>query len=67
MHSYEHMVADLVALYKKLNIEKASVIGHSMGGRAMMLLALQYVRILIASIIFYSQFVFTCNDFSPIL
>lgn len=44
VHSYEHMVADLVALYEKLGIDKASVIGHSMGGRAMMLLALKYVR-----------------------
>lgn len=51
VHSYEHMVADLVALYKKLNIEKASVIGHSMGGRAMMLLALQYPHLIDRAVI----------------
>ncbi|XP_055600401.1 protein ABHD11-like [Uranotaenia lowii] len=39
-HSYEHLVCDLVELYRKLGIEKACVIGHRMGGRAMMLLAL---------------------------
>lgn len=50
-HSYKHMVADLVALYDKLNIEKASVIGHSMGGRAMMLLALQYPHLIDRAII----------------
>lgn len=38
------MVEDLVQLYKTLGIDKASIIGHSMGGRAMMLLALKYVR-----------------------
>uniref|UniRef100_A0A182PG21 sn-1-specific diacylglycerol lipase ABHD11 n=1 Tax=Anopheles epiroticus TaxID=199890 RepID=A0A182PG21_9DIPT len=42
-HSYEHMVEDLVHLYQTLGIEKAAIIGHSMGGRAMMLLALKYV------------------------
>lgn len=51
LHSYEHMVADLVALYRKLNIEKASVIGHSMGGRAMMLLALKYPHLVDRAII----------------
>lgn len=51
VHSYEHMVADLVALYKKLNIGKASVIGHSMGGRAMMLLALQYPHLVERAVI----------------
>ncbi|XP_062552504.1 sn-1-specific diacylglycerol lipase ABHD11-like [Armigeres subalbatus] len=51
VHSYEHMVADLVALYKKLNIGKASVIGHSMGGRAMMLLALQYPHLVDRAVI----------------
>ena len=44
------MVADLVALYEKLGIDKASVIGHSMGGRAMMLLALKYVKSVISNL-----------------
>ncbi|XP_055600402.1 protein ABHD11-like [Uranotaenia lowii] len=51
LHSYEHMIADLVALYRKLNIEKASVIGHSMGGRAMMLLALKHPELIENAII----------------
>ncbi|XP_058822556.1 protein ABHD11-like [Topomyia yanbarensis] len=51
VHSYEHMVADMVALYKKLNIEKASIIGHSMGGRATMLMALKYPHLIDRAII----------------
>ncbi|XP_001863078.2 protein ABHD11 [Culex quinquefasciatus] len=51
VHSYEHMVADLVALYEKLGIDKASVIGHSMGGRAMMLLALKYPQLIDRAVI----------------
>ncbi|XP_046682139.1 protein ABHD11-like isoform X1 [Homalodisca vitripennis] len=37
--SYEAMVCDVVCLLKELNFEKASFIGHSMGGRTVMLLA----------------------------
>lgn len=51
VHSYEHMVADLVALYEKIGIDKASVIGHSMGGRAMMLLALKYPQLIDRAVI----------------
>ncbi|XP_055635477.1 protein ABHD11-like [Toxorhynchites rutilus septentrionalis] len=51
VHSYEHMVDDLVALYQKLDIEKASVIGHSMGGRAMMLLALKHPHLVDRAVI----------------
>ncbi|XP_053673833.1 protein ABHD11-like [Anopheles nili] len=50
-HSYDHMVEDLVALYKTLDIQKASIIGHSMGGRAMMLLALKYPKLVEKAII----------------
>lgn len=50
-HSYEHMVEDLVALYEKLGIKQASIIGHSMGGRAMMLLALKYPHLVEKAII----------------
>lgn len=42
-HTYELMAEDVVALLKNLNIEKAAVMGHSMGGRAMMYLSLKYV------------------------
>ncbi|XP_053695747.1 protein ABHD11-like [Sabethes cyaneus] len=51
IHSYDHMVADLVELYSKLNIKKASIIGHSMGGRAMMLLALKYPQLVDRAVI----------------
>uniref|UniRef100_A0A182VL38 sn-1-specific diacylglycerol lipase ABHD11 n=1 Tax=Anopheles merus TaxID=30066 RepID=A0A182VL38_ANOME len=50
-HSYDHMVEDLVQLYKTLGIDKASIIGHSMGGRAMMLLALKYPELVEKAII----------------
>uniref|UniRef100_A0AAG5DBQ4 sn-1-specific diacylglycerol lipase ABHD11 n=1 Tax=Anopheles atroparvus TaxID=41427 RepID=A0AAG5DBQ4_ANOAO len=50
-HSYEHMVEDLVALYKTLGIQQASIIGHSMGGRAMMLLALRYPQLVEKAVI----------------
>ncbi|KFB45872.1 hypothetical protein ZHAS_00013832 [Anopheles sinensis] len=50
-HSYEHMVEDLVAVYKTLGIQQASIIGHSMGGRAMMLLALKYPHLVEKAII----------------
>ncbi|XP_035909140.1 protein ABHD11-like [Anopheles stephensi] len=50
-HSYDHMVEDLVQLYKTLGIQQASIIGHSMGGRAMMLLALKYPELVEKAII----------------
>uniref|UniRef100_A0A182QAQ8 sn-1-specific diacylglycerol lipase ABHD11 n=1 Tax=Anopheles farauti TaxID=69004 RepID=A0A182QAQ8_9DIPT len=50
-HSYDHMVEDLVELYKTLGIQQASIIGHSMGGRAMMLLALKYPELVEKAII----------------
>lgn len=43
-HSYEHMAEDIYELLKELNIPKATIMGHSMGGRAMMYFALKYVR-----------------------
>lgn len=42
-HSYEHLVQDLRALMGKLKLTKASLMGHSMGGRAVMLCALKNV------------------------
>ncbi|XP_050078209.1 protein ABHD11 [Anopheles maculipalpis] len=50
-HSYDHMVEDLVQLYKTLGIQQSSIIGHSMGGRAMMLLALKYPELVEKAII----------------
>lgn len=44
-HSTELMASDVAHLMKNLNIKKASVMGHSMGGRAMMYFALRYVCI----------------------
>lgn len=39
-HSYEHLAADLNELMRQLHLEKASFLGHSMGGRAVMYFAL---------------------------
>jgi abhydrolase domain-containing protein 11 len=41
--TYNHLVEDLRALMIDLAIERATFIGHSMGGRAVMLMALRYV------------------------
>ncbi|KAJ3652089.1 hypothetical protein Zmor_018085 [Zophobas morio] len=41
-HSYEYMVADLKYLIENLNFSKVALLGHSMGGRAVMLFALKY-------------------------
>ncbi|XP_026289129.1 protein ABHD11-like [Frankliniella occidentalis] len=41
-HTYEHLVEDIRHLMGTLGIKKASFIGHSMGGRAMMMAALKY-------------------------
>lgn len=44
-HSYPHLAEDIkVLVEKQLDIEKVALLGHSMGGRAMMYFALKYVR-----------------------
>lgn len=43
-HNYDVLAADLKALYDHLGINKAALIGHSMGGRVMINFALKYVR-----------------------
>lgn len=52
-HTYIHMAHDVMRLLKKLELNKVSVLGHSMGGRTAMVLSL-----LCVSIYFYTQ-----NDF----
>lgn len=42
-HTYHHLAEDVKVLMGKLELRKAAVMGHSMGGRAMMLFALKYV------------------------
>ncbi|KAF7406497.1 hypothetical protein HZH68_005866 [Vespula germanica] len=44
--SYKHMAQDIVQLLSDLEIKKAIVIGHSMGGSAMMYLALHYPHLI---------------------
>jgi abhydrolase domain-containing protein 11 len=44
--SYDHLAEDLRSLVNDLAIKRATFIGHSMGGRAVMLLGLRYVRII---------------------
>ncbi|CAH0549409.1 unnamed protein product [Brassicogethes aeneus] len=41
-HSYGHIAVDLKDLLNHLNVEKIALMGHSMGGRAVMLFALKY-------------------------
>lgn len=43
--TYKHLVEDVLVLLKKLNITTTSILGHSMGGRTAMVLALQKVQI----------------------
>nr|XP_021182525.2 protein ABHD11 isoform X1 [Helicoverpa armigera] len=39
-HRYEDLAADILTLFEKLGVEQASLIGHSMGGKAALCLAL---------------------------
>lgn len=39
-HNYEALASDVIKLYEKLSIKKAAIIGHSMGGRTAMTVAL---------------------------
>lgn len=43
-HSYEDLVEDLRFFTQQLGVDKTALLGHSMGGRAVMLCALKYVR-----------------------
>jgi abhydrolase domain-containing protein 11 len=50
-HSYAHMAADIRDLLQRLEIQKAAILGHSMGGRAMMYFALQHPELVEKAII----------------
>ncbi|XP_013103016.2 protein ABHD11 [Stomoxys calcitrans] len=50
-HSSIEMAADVVHLMQQLNIDKASIMGHSMGGRTMMYMALKYPELVESGII----------------
>ncbi|XP_038217333.1 protein ABHD11-like [Zerene cesonia] len=39
-HKYEDMAEDIFKLFKKLSVDKASIVGHGMGGRASMCVSL---------------------------
>lgn len=43
-HTYELLAEDLRQFHRENGIQKSIVLGHSMGGRAMMVFALKYVR-----------------------
>lgn len=51
IHTYLHMADDVFALLKKLDLTKVSVMGHSMGGRTAMALALLYPDIVSSLIV----------------
>lgn len=53
-HTYPHLAEDIKALLEQLNIEKAALIGHSMGGRAVMYFTLKYVRFVRNNILNYN-------------
>lgn len=42
-HTTQLMATDVAHLIKSLGIKRTALMGHSMGGRAMMYFALQYV------------------------
>lgn len=44
-HTYEEMAEDIQDFLKARQIEKVVIIGHSMGGRAMMTFAFKYVSL----------------------
>ncbi|XP_073825394.1 sn-1-specific diacylglycerol lipase ABHD11 [Musca autumnalis] len=50
-HSSAHMAADIVHLMQQMDIQKVSVMGHSMGGRTMMYMALKYPQLVESSVI----------------
>ncbi|CAG9862624.1 unnamed protein product [Phyllotreta striolata] len=41
-HNYDVMAVDLKTFMEKMNIKKANILGHSMGGKTAMLFALKY-------------------------
>lgn len=45
-HTYDDLADDVRDFLVAHNIDKTVVVGHSMGGRAMMVFALKYVRVL---------------------
>ncbi|XP_056633192.1 protein ABHD11 [Diorhabda sublineata] len=42
IHTYEHIVADMKALFDRISLTKVALLGHSMGGRSCMLYSLKY-------------------------
>lgn len=56
-HSYHHMASDIMKLLKDLEIDKIILIGHSMGGGAVMYTALNFPEIVEKLIVV---------DFSPV-
>lgn len=46
-HTYHDLVEDVRFFLQELGVNKASLLGHSMGGRAVMLCALKYVSVIL--------------------
>lgn len=44
-HTYENLSEDIRYFLNQMNIDKVCLLGHSMGGRAVMLFALKYVSL----------------------
>lgn len=55
-HTYEDLVEDIRLFMRELGVDRSALLGHSMGGRAVMLCALKYVGVWISRAV-----VQTCN------
>ncbi|XP_045517332.1 protein ABHD11-like isoform X2 [Pieris brassicae] len=61
-HKYDDMAGDILKLFSKLSIEKASVVGHGMGGRASMYVSLMAPEKISALLVVDISPVSTCVD-----
>lgn len=52
-HTYYHLAEDILIFMKRQNIERAALVGHSMGGRAVMAFTLLNVSLKIPIISSY--------------
>ncbi|CAK1541549.1 unnamed protein product [Leptosia nina] len=63
-HTYPELASDILQLMTKLSIKTSHVVGHSMGGRTGMVLALTEVQYQFKSVNFYSRSL-QYSDFQP--
>ncbi|XP_018561001.1 protein ABHD11 isoform X2 [Anoplophora glabripennis] len=66
-HTYAHMAADIKALLDQLHLEKVALMGHSMGGRTVMLFALKYPELVEKLIVADISPITTSTDLKRVL